>query len=121
MMRRLRPTSARPVSRKVRTRSARPVAEALEGRILLYSTIGQWTYSSRVTYSFMPDGTSVGGVPSVLFQTLNALAPTATWQNQIQQAATPWEDAANLNLAQVPDNGEPLGSSGNQQDDPNVG
>ncbi len=120
-MRGLRPTSARPASRQARARSARPVTEALEGRILLYSTIGQWTYSSRITYSFMPDGTSVGGVPSALFQTLNAIAPTATWQNQIQQAATPWEANANLNLAQVTDNGEPVGSNGDQQDDPNVG
>jgi hypothetical protein len=69
----------------------------------------------------MPDGTNLGGVPSVLFQTLNAIAPTTTWQNQIQQVATPWEGGANLNLAQVPDNGEPLGANGNQQDDPNVG
>ncbi len=59
--------------------------------------------------------------PQRLFQTLNAVAPTATWQNQIQQAATPWEANANLNLAQVADNGEPVGSNGDQQDDPNVG
>ena len=42
-------------------------------RLLLYSTLGdQWTYSDRITYSLMPDGTNVGGVPSALFQTLNA-------------------------------------------------
>ncbi len=120
-MRRLRPTSTRPASRKTRARSTRPVGEALEGRILLYSTIGQWTYSSRITYSFMPDGTSVGGVPSALFQTLNAIAPTTTWQNAIEQAATVWEANANVNLALVSDNGEPVGSNGDQQDDPNIG
>ena len=120
-MRRLNLTSARSASRKVRVRSSRPEAEALEGRILLYSTLGQWTYSSRITYSFMPDGTSVGGVPSALFQTMNAVCPTATWQNQIEQAATIWEANANLNLALVPDGGEPVGTNGDQQDDPRFG
>ena len=102
-------------------RASRPVAESLEGRILLYSTFGNWTYSSRITYSFMPDGTSVGGIPSVLFQTLNASYPTITWQNQIEQAATLWESSANVNLAQVPDGGQAVGVSGNQQDDPRFG
>jgi hypothetical protein len=121
MMRRIRPTSARLASRKARVRSRRPEAEALEDRMLLYSTIGQWTYSSRITYSFMPDGTSIGGTPSVLFQTMNAVAPTATWQNQIEQAATPWEANANLNLALVSDSGDPMGTNGDQQDDPRFG
>ena len=102
-------------------RASRPVAESLEGRILLYSTFGNWTYSSRITYSFMPDGTSVAGIPSVLFQTLNASYPTITWQNQIEQGATLWESSANVNLAQVPDGGQAFGVSGNQQDDSRFG
>ena len=58
---------------QTRRRAVRPLVEGLEARLLLYSDLGdQWTYDSRITYSFMPDGTSVGGVPSVLFQTLNA-------------------------------------------------
>ena len=45
--------------------SALPRVEDLEDRVLLYSAYGdQWTYDSRITYSFMPDGTSIGGVPS---------------------------------------------------------
>ena len=73
-------------------RGARPVLELLEPRLLLYSDLGdQWTYDSRITYSFMPDGTSVGGVPSVLFQTLNAKYATATWEGQIEEAASFWE------------------------------
>ena len=107
--------------KKAPARDLRPALEGLEGRILLYSTLGQWTYSSRITYSFMPDGTSVGGVPSALFQTLNAVCPTATWQDQIEQAATLWEANANLNLALVPDGGEAVGTSGDQQDDPRFG
>ena len=54
-------------SAKTRNRATRPRLEGLEDRVLLYSDLGdQWTYSSRITYSFMPDGTSVGGVPSAL-------------------------------------------------------
>jgi hypothetical protein len=88
----------------------------------MYSKLGdQWTYDSRITYSFMPDGTSVGGVPSALFQTLNANYPTATWENQIEQAASLWESATNANLALVSDGGETVGSSGDQQDDPRFG
>ena len=90
--------------------------------MLLYSALGdQWTYSSRITYSFMPDGTNVGGVPSALFQTLNANYPTATWEQQIEAAASLWENVTNANLALVSDGGQAVGSSGNQQDDPRFG
>ncbi len=114
----LRRTSARWTP----SRNARPAPEHLESRLLLYSTLGDmWTYDSRITYSFMPDGTSVGGTPSVLFQTLNKVASTATWQTQIEQAASIWETAANVNLSLVPDGGEADGISGDQQDDPRFG
>jgi hypothetical protein len=103
-------------------RAIRPKLEDLEGRFLLYSTLGgQWTYGSRITYSFMPDGTSVGGTPSALFQTLNAKYATATWEQQIQAAASLWENVTNINLALVSDGREPVGCSGNQQDDPRFG
>ena len=101
---------------------ARPKLELLESRLLLYSQLGdQFVYSSRITYSFMPDGTSVGGVPSALFSTLNAKFPTATWEAEIEQAASIWENAANLNLALVSDGGEAEAVSGNQQDDSRFG
>ena len=62
-----------PSSKPSQNRSARPLLENLEDRVLLYSTYGgDWAYGSRITYSFAPDGTSIGGTPSVLFQTLNA-------------------------------------------------
>jgi hypothetical protein len=105
-----------------RGRTARPRLECLEGRLLLYATLGaQWVYGSRITYSFVPDGTSVGGTPSVLFQTLNPKFPTATWQQQFQKAAAVWQAVANINLAQVSDDGSPIGVDGNQQDDPRFG
>jgi hypothetical protein len=114
----LAPNVATPTAK----RKARPLLEALEGRLLLYSTLGgQWAFGSRITYSFVPDGTSIGGTPSVLFQTLNARFPTATWEAQFQKAAAVWEATTNINLVQVSDNGSPLGVNGNQQDDPRFG
>ncbi len=111
-----------PSSRPSQKRSARPLVESLEDRLLLYSTYGgTWTYGSRITYSFMPDGTSVGGTPSVLFQTMNAKFATATWEAAIEKAATVWEAVANINLALVSDNGSPEACNGDQQDDPRFG
>jgi hypothetical protein len=103
-------------------RGMRPELEGLERRLLLYSALGdQWTYTSRITYSFMPDGTSVGGVSSTLFQTLDAKFPTTTWEQQIETAASLWENVTNVNLALVPDGGEPVGAAGDQQGDPRFG
>jgi hypothetical protein len=90
--------------------------------MLLYATEGaMWQYASRITYSFVPDGASIGGVSSNLFSTLNASYSTSTWEAQFEKAAALWSSYGNLNLAQVSDNGEALGAPGNQQDDPNVG
>ena len=109
-------------SSPMRKRAAHPLLEGLEDRLLLYSTLGaQWTYGSRITFSFVPDGTSIGGTPSVLFQTLNAKFSTATWQQQFQKAAAVWQNVTNINLAQVSDDGSSLGANGNQQDDSRFG
>lgn len=103
-------------------RNARPLLEALEDRLLLYSAYGgTWTYGSRITFSFMPDGTSIGGTPSVLFQTLNAKFATATWEAQFQKAAAVWQAVGNFNLALVSDNGAAEAVNGNQQDDSRFG
>src|SRR5208337_11452 len=116
--------SSLPSSKPSVKRSARPLLENLEDRLLLYSAYGgHFAYGSRITYSFMPDGTSVGGTPSVLFQTMNARFPTAVpvWETAIEKAAAVWEAVANINLALVSDNGSPEASNGNQQDDPRFG
>ena len=63
-------TSCRQRTRRSRCRnqnlrSFRLDLEGLESRVLLYSSLGdQWTYDSRITYSFMPDGTNVGELPA---------------------------------------------------------
>ena len=87
--------------------------------MLLYSTTGGiWTYPVRITYSIVPDGTSIGGTPSNLQQKLGSLPG---WQQQIEKAAAIWEAVTNIDLVQVPDDGAPIGSSGDQQGDSNFG
>ncbi|OJW25025.1 MAG: hypothetical protein BGO49_15120 [Planctomycetales bacterium 71-10] len=103
-------------------RRARPAVEGLEERLLLYATLGaNWVYGSRITYSFVPDGTSVGGTPSVLYQSMNARFWESTWQVAFQRAAAIWQAVANINLVQVSDNGMAFGEYGNQQGDSRVG
>jgi hypothetical protein len=93
--------------------------EGLEDRLLLYATTGVlWSMPAVITYSLIPDGTSIGGVASNLNQTLSA---KAGWQQQIQKAAAAWEAVAGINFAQVSDSGAPIGTTGNQQDDPRFG
>ena len=105
-----------------RRRDSRPNVEGLEDRIVLFTTNGgMWTYPVRITYSFMPDGTNLGGINSNLYATLNAVESTAAWQQAFEQAAAIWSQSANLNLALVSDNGAPEGTSGNQQDDSRFG
>ena len=102
------------------TRKSRPQLEGLEERKLLYATTGGvWSQPQRVTFSFVPDGTSIGGTPSALYSTLNA--EYAGWQSIFIQAAAIWEQVANVNLVQVADNGAALGVGSYQQGDPNMG
>jgi hypothetical protein len=100
-----------------------PSLEGLEDRKLLYATLGgAWVYPSRVTYSFIPDGTSVAGSSSALYGTMSAQGVSqAEWQTAFQDAAAWWETVANINLVEVSDNGTTLGGSGNQQGDSRFG
>ena len=106
-----------------RHRAVRPGPEVLEERHLLSVLLGdQWTYDSRITYSFMPDGTNVGGVPSVLFQTLNAKYRDGDLgDSRSSRPRRSGRTATNVNLALVSDGGEAVGTSGDQQDDPRFG
>lgn len=109
----------RDTNRPDRSRAFHPSLDGLEDRMLLYSTIGGgWIYPVRITYSIVADGTSIGGIPSNLRQTLGA---HASWEQQIQKAAAVWEAVAGINLVQVPDDGTPISSSGYQQGDPYSG
>src|SRR5262249_50177395 len=111
----------RDAARAASARAARPAVEGLEDRQLL-STVngGKWTYDNRITYSFVPDGTSIGGISSNLFQTLNSKFTTAAWVQAFTKAAAIWQQVADINLALVPDDGSPI-NTGNQQGDPRFG
>jgi hypothetical protein len=112
----------RATKQRPQARSARPALEGLEDRLLLYAANGgHWVYGTRITYSLVPDGTSVGGVPSNMFSTLNHVAPTSTWQSAIEQAAALWSTYANVNMSLVSDNGTAIGGGPDQQGDPNMG
>ncbi len=117
-----------PANRTCRNRF-RPTVEALESRLVPYSTTGNaWPHPGLVTISFVPDGTIIGSnssgyVYSNLFATLNAHAgwTTATWENQILKAAQVWAQQTNLNFAVVADSGATLGTGSYQQGDPTMG
>lgn len=110
-------------SRPARRRAVRPTLEGLEDRLLLYATTGGvWTYASRITFSFAPDGTNVGGYPNTLNATLASQGiTTAVWQQQFRQAAATWAAVTGLNIAEVSDDGTTFGDPGNQQGDPRFG
>jgi hypothetical protein len=80
-----------------------------------------WANPSHLTISFVPDGTLVSGQHSNLFSTLNRIAPTAAWEHTILQAFQSWAVNANINVAVVPDDGDPLGTPGRPQGDPRFG
>jgi hypothetical protein len=101
-----------------------PSFEVLESRLVPYSVSGDmWPHGNLVTISFMPDGTDLGGVQSILFAQFNSHPgwTTSTWQTQILKAAQAWAQQTNLNFAIVPDNGAPEGSGNYQQGDPGMG
>lgn len=117
-----RPTHRRAASPPPR-RSARPAIEGLEDRFLLYAATGaQWVHPERITYSFAPDGTDIGGVPSNLNARMAQRGiSTQSWQDQFRRAAATWEQFAGVNLVEVSDDGSPYGTPGNQQGDPRFG
>jgi hypothetical protein len=113
------------VRHKRRTQNHRfsPRAEALEDRKLLYSTSGGlWSYPIRVTYSFAPDGTNIGGVSSNLSARMANLGfSEQAWKDEFRKAAATWQVQANINLVEVSDNGAAFGVSGYQQGDSRFG
>src|SRR3712207_4868310 len=90
--------------------------------MLLYSTTGaQWPNPIRITYSFVPDGTSVGGVPSNLQAAFNSRFGAGVWQEEFAEAAAAWQKVAKINFAPVADDGSPIGVAGYQQGDARFG
>jgi len=102
-------------------KSRRLCVEVLEDRLTPATWGIAWPNPGHLTLSFVPDGTAVNSAPSTLFQSLNANAPTAAWQAEILRAFQTWAINANINIAVVPDGGQPLGASGASQGDPRFG
>src|SRR6476646_1284185 len=100
----------------------RPLAlERLEDRYAPSTSGIAWPDNQHLTLSFVPDGTPVGNSSSNLFRTLNAVAPTATWEREILRAFQTWAASANLNIGVVADGGQPLGATGAVQGDTRFG
>jgi hypothetical protein len=97
------------------------VLERLEDRCTPATWGNPWPDAGHLTLSFAPDGTSIGGHPSNLFQTLNAIAPTAVWQQEILRAFQTWAAQANINISVVADQGLPYGATGQIQGDSRFG
>lgn len=99
----------------------RPVLEGLEDRTVPYALSGSSWANLSVTYSFMPDGTTMSGGTSALFATLNAVASTAVWQAEIDRAMQTWAAASGLTITRVSDDGSPQGIAGSAQGDSRFG
>src|SRR5207302_2544787 len=95
--------------------------ELLEDRLTPAQWGIAWPNAGHLSLSFVPDGTSVSGSPSNLFQSLNASAPTAAWEAEILRAFQTWAVNANINIGVVADGGQPLGASGAMQGDARFG
>lgn len=95
--------------------------EALEDRCAPATWGNAWPDGAHLTLSFAPDGTQVGSYTSNLYQTFDAIAPTKIWQAEILRAFQTWAAQANLNIAVVADQGQPLGTPGVMQSDSRFG
>ena len=95
--------------------------ESLEDRAVPATFGVPWNDPSHLTLSFAPDGTSIAGHSSSLFQTLNAQKPTLAWERSILQAFQTWAVNANINIGLVADGGQAFGVSGSSQHDSRFG
>ena len=113
---------SREAARPGRSREVRPLLEGLEDRKLCYAATGDhFAFGSRITWSIVPDGTNLGGVPSNLVSTLNQKFGSGNWVQAFKDAFAQWENVANINVSQVGDNGAPTGSGNTQQGSPSFG
>ncbi len=104
---------------------ARPrvlTVETLEARIAR-SVLGlPWLDPTHLSLSFAPDGTSIDGDASDLFQALDSQFPTpASWQAVIVRAFQTWAVQTNLSVGLTTDSGAPFGVAGLMQHDPRFG
>jgi Matrixin len=107
---------------RVVAKSRRPIVEQLEGRVVRAVFGLPWMDPTHLTLSFAPDGTSIVGAQSDLFQTLDSEFPTsASWQDLIVQAFQTWATQTNVSIGLTTDSGAPFGVAGLSQGDPRFG
>ncbi len=104
----------------------RPRFESLEDRAVPtgpgYTLEGTtWPSPSKITFSFVPDGTVWDYGVSNLQSTLNAELGQGAWEYQIAKALASWESVANINIVPTTDSGARFNSNGAFQGDPNFG
>ena len=81
-----------------------------------------WADPGHLTFSFVPDGTTVDGRPSQLFDLMRRSGlSVATWEGDVVAALDRWAAAANIDVAVVADHGEALGTQGKMQGDRRFG
>src|SRR4051794_16238504 len=95
--------------------------EPLEDRCTPAAFNAPWPEVGQLTLSFAPDGTDIGGQPNSLFRALDPRLPARAWQQEILRAFQTWAVEANVNVAVVPDGGQPFGTLGLKQGDPRFG
>ena len=80
-----------------------------------------WPQAEHLTLSFMPDGSSVDGQSSQLFQLLDGQLGAGKWEQTILDAFQTWAENSNINIGQVADGGQPFGVAGPTQGDAQFG
>jgi hypothetical protein len=104
------------------TRGPALCCEPLESRLLYYALSGSQWAGHDISYSFVPDGTTLSsGYTSALFAHLDAQHPTEVWQHEFARALQTWAQYSPLNFHLVSDDGSPFGAEGSSQGDPRFG
>lgn len=102
-------------------RNRRPALERLERRDVPATWGIAWPNAQHLTLSFAPDGTSVLGQSSRLFQALDAQLGAGRWEQTILDAYQTWAVKSNINVGEVNDGGQPLGVAGLAEGDARFG
>ncbi len=105
----------------MKKRSWRPAFEQLEDRLVPTTWGVAWPNAGHLTLSFAPDGTSIDGYHSSLFQQLNALYSTVNWETEVLRAFQTWASYLNVNVGVAGDDGEAFGTAGPVQGDSSFG
>src|SRR5262245_40934381 len=100
---------------------ARLRLQRLENRLVPANWGNPWPDANHLTLSFAPDGTAVGRGTSTLIAAVDAMSPRALWQREVLRAFQTWAINANINIAVVSDEGQPLGATGSPQGDMRFG